>query len=125
VVCEIPNRAPGAPRLSGNVAGIRIQPGSRLHAIYGRDQTEEGFFCNYELNPEYEPQLETRGLRFVARGTQGEVRALERPGHRFLLGTLFQPQLSSSETAPHPIIVALVRAAAELQASRASGAAAT
>jgi CTP synthase (UTP-ammonia lyase) len=49
----------------------------------------------------------------VARGSNGEIRAIESPAHRFFVATLFQPQLSSSEKTPHPVVVAFVQAAAD------------
>jgi CTP synthase (UTP-ammonia lyase) len=39
------------------------------------------------------------------------MRALELPSNRFFLATLFQPQLSSSFDAPHPIVIGFLRAA--------------
>lgn len=84
-----------------------------LQRIYGRDEVVEEFFCNYEVNPEYEPQLASAGLDFVARANGGEVRALEMPHHRFFVATLFQPQLSSSREQSHPLLTAFLEAAAE------------
>ena len=49
----------------------------------------------------------------VARGAQGEIRAIESPTHRFFIATLFQPQLSSTEKKPHPVVLAFVQAAAD------------
>jgi CTP synthase (UTP-ammonia lyase) len=43
----------------------------------------------------------------------GEVRILEIAHHRFFVATLFVPQLMSTKTAPHPLIVSLLRAASE------------
>jgi hypothetical protein len=40
---------------------------------------------------------------------KGEIRAIESPTHRFFLATLFQPQLSSTEKKPHPIVLALCK----------------
>jgi CTP synthase (UTP-ammonia lyase) len=40
------------------------------------------------------------------------MRALELPANRFFLATLFQPQLSSSFDAPHPIVIGFLREAA-------------
>lgn len=51
----------------------------------------------------------------VARGTRGEVRAVELPNHRFFLATLFQPQLSSTPDTAHPVVVAFLRAAARFK----------
>jgi CTP synthase (UTP-ammonia lyase) len=53
------------------------------------------------------------GFPVVARGAQGEIRAIESPASRFFLATLFQPQLTSTEAKPHPIVIAFVQAAAD------------
>lgn len=119
VSCAIPNRAPDQPKLHGKVGGIRVVPGSLLHRIYGRHEIEEGFFCNYEVNPKYEARFEETGLRISARGAGGEIRAIEAPAQRFFVATLFQPQLSSTPDAPHPIVVAFAHASAV--ESRAAG----
>jgi CTP synthase (UTP-ammonia lyase) len=54
----------------------------------------------------------------VARGAQGEIRAIESPAHRFYIATLFQPQLSSTPQCPHPLVIAFVKAAADWQAKK-------
>jgi CTP synthase (UTP-ammonia lyase) len=118
VACAIPNRAPGAPKLSGPIPEIRIRPGSYLHSFYKKDVVAEEFFCNYEVNPEFEWAIAEAGFPVVARGAQQEVRAIESPTHRFFVATLFQPQLSSKPGKPHPIIVEFLRAAAKWKAQK-------
>jgi len=113
VACAVPNRDRSAPKLSGVVPEIRLRPGSYLQAFYMKDTVVEEFFCNYEVNPEYEYAAMEAGFPVVARGAQNEVRAIESPTHRFFLATLFQPQLSSKPDNPHPIILAFVQAAAD------------
>src|SRR6266481_6378869 len=54
VACAVPNRDPKAPKLSGKVNEIRLRPGSYLAAYYGKETIAEEFFCNYEMNPEFE-----------------------------------------------------------------------
>lgn len=115
VACAVPNRKGEAPKLSGTVPEIRLRPGSYLQSFYGKDKetvTEE-FFCNFEINPEFEWTAMEAGFPVVARGSQGEIRAIESPTHRFYLATLFQPQLSSTEKKPHPVVLAFVQAAAD------------
>ena len=41
----------------------------------------------------------------AAFGHNGELRAVELPDRRFFIATLYQPQLSSTENWPHPVIV--------------------
>jgi CTP synthase (UTP-ammonia lyase) len=113
VACAVPNRKDNAPKLSGMVPEIRLRPGSYLQSFYGKKEivTEE-FFCNFEVNPEYEWCAMEAGFPVVARGSPGEIRAIESPAHRFFIATLFQPQLSSTEKNPHPLVMAFVQAAA-------------
>jgi CTP synthase (UTP-ammonia lyase) len=111
-MCAVPNRAKDAPKLSGPSGGIKLRPGSYLASYYGKDVVEEEFFCNYEVNPEFEWCSLEAGFPVVARGAGGEIRAIESPVHRFFLATLFQPQLSSKPGKPHPVVIAFLRAAA-------------
>ena len=113
VACAVPNQAKGAPKLSGVVPEIRIRPGSYLETFYWENVVKEEFFCNFELNPEFEWCSIEAGFPIAARGPQGEVRAIESPTHRFFIATLFQPQLSSTAKKPHPLVVAFVQAAAD------------
>jgi len=111
VSCAIPNRAPDAPRLSGKVPKIQLRPGSYIAAHYGKEVIEEEFFCNYEVNPDFEWAAMEAGFPIVARGEHQECRAIESPAHLFFIATLFQPQLSSTAAKPHPLVVAFVAAA--------------
>jgi len=111
VACAVPDRAGNAPKLSGLVPEIRIRPGSYLQTFYSKDVITEEFFCNFELNPDFEWCSIEAGFPIAARGPQGEVRAIESPTHRFFIATLFQPQLSSRPDNPHPLVLAFVQAA--------------
>ncbi len=101
------------PKLSGAIPEIRLRPGSYLHSFYTQDVVTEQFFCNFEVNPEYEWAAMEAGFPVVARGPNGEIRAIESPTHRFYIATLFQPQLSSKPNDPHPLVMAFVQAAAD------------
>jgi CTP synthase (UTP-ammonia lyase) len=113
VACALPDRKKGAPKLSGAVPDIRLRPGSYLHSFYTQDVVTEEFFCNFEVNPDYEWAAMEAGFPVVARGPRGEIRAIESPTHRFYIATLFQPQLSSKANKPHPLVLAFVQAAAD------------
>ena len=109
VACPVPDRAAGAPKLSGTQK-ISLRPGSLAHRIYGSDLIEEEYFCNYELNPAYQARIDAAGLRVIGTGEHGEARIVELPHHRFFLATLYLPQLASARHRPHPLIVAYLRA---------------
>lgn len=112
VACAVPDHGK-KPKLSGPVPQIRLRPGSYLHSFYSQEIVTEEFFCNFELNPEYEWAAMEAGFPVVARGEKGEVRAIESPTHRFFIATLFQPQLSSKPGNPHPLVLAFLQAAAD------------
>ncbi|HYL92196.1 MAG TPA: hypothetical protein VEW69_03470, partial [Alphaproteobacteria bacterium] len=112
VSCAVPNRATGAPKLSGG-GKLTIVPGTRFAGIYKKSEVQEEYFCNYEVNPVYQGRLQEAGLRVSAWGEDRAMRAVELPGQSFYVATLFQPQLSSTAQAPHPVVMAYLQAASE------------
>jgi CTP synthase (UTP-ammonia lyase) len=114
---------PLACSLLGVEGPIRLQPGSRAAQLMGTTASTERYFCSYGLSPRFAPQL--LGGPLVATGwdDDGDVRVVELHGHPFYLATLFQPERSSTEDAPHGLIVGLVAAAAGVEAPAVSGAA--
>jgi CTP synthase (UTP-ammonia lyase) len=113
VACAVPDRKKDAPKLSGMIPEIRLRPGSYLQSFYMKDTATEEFFCNFEVNPDYEWAAMEAGFPVVARGAKGEIRAIESPTHRFYLATLYQPQFTSKPGKPHPLVLAFVQAAAD------------
>jgi CTP synthase (UTP-ammonia lyase) len=107
VACAVTGIKGDAPKLSGVVPEIRLRPGSYLQSFYAKDKevVSEEFFCNFEVNPEYEWATMEAGFPVVARGANGEIRAIESPTHRFFV--------SSTEKKPHPVVLAFVQAAAD------------
>jgi CTP synthase (UTP-ammonia lyase) len=115
--CALPNRHVGGPTGSGD-EHVRILPGTLLHSICGEADASEQYYCNYGINEKFEASFQAAGLRISARGARGEPRAVELPEHRFFLATLFQPQLSSRPEAPHPMMLAFLRAAMRFRKAR-------
>jgi CTP synthase (UTP-ammonia lyase) len=119
VSCAVPNCGTNAPKLSGTIPEIRIRPGSYLHAFYKKDVVAEKFFCNYEVNHDFEGAIIDAGFAIAARGENDEIRAIELPTRRFFVATLFQPQLSSKPGKPHPIVVEFLRTASKWKTEKA------
>lgn len=90
---------------------LQLTPASRLRQIYGVDEIRETYHCRFGPNPAYVARLIEGGLKVGATGPDGEVRAVELPGHRFFFGTLFQPERSALKGTSHPLIIALIEAA--------------
>ena len=74
VACAVANRKGDAPKLSGVVPEIRLRPGSYVQTFYGQETVTEEFFCNFEMNPEFEWAAMEAGFPVVARGASGEAR---------------------------------------------------
>ena len=100
---------------------VTLAAGSRLRAVYGADEAEEGYRCNYGLNPAYESLFRGTALKVAARDAAGEVRAVELAGHPFFVATLFQPERAALRGAEHPLITAFVGAAVNRTREPATG----
>ena len=70
----------------------------------------EDYYCNYGVNPDYQPLLEERGLVVSGVGDAGEMRIIELPDHPFFLATLFLPQARSKASRPHPLLIGYAEA---------------
>lgn len=97
--------------LQGQTIEVELAPGSRLAGLHGGARhVLEQTTCSYGLAPEVQHIAGEHGMKISAIDATGEVRAIERDDHPFFLGTLYQPQLSSSPGAPHPVFVGLLAA---------------
>lgn len=90
---------------------VRLLPGSRMAAIFGKTETVEGYHCNYGLNPAYQAQLEQAGMKISGYDIAGDPRTFELEGHPFFFGTLFQPERSAFKGVVHPLIRAFLKTA--------------
>lgn len=88
----------------GESERIAIKLGTLVQQVYGQAEVVETYSCNYSLNPEYQEQIGQGKLRIVGHNREGAVRIVELEGHRYFVGCLFLPQMSSSAEQPHPII---------------------
>lgn len=108
----LPLIAPLACALRESRGVIRFEAGSRVHAIYGRDEAAEEYNCSYGFNPCYASLLKAGELRVAGVDANGEVRVVELNGHPFFIATLFQPERSALRGVGHPLVRAFVEAAA-------------
>ncbi len=101
----------GGTMILGNKE-IRIIEGTILHAIYGSTYTVERHRHRYEVNAKYIDLLRERGLIPSAwRVDKKRVEAIELAGHYLFIGTQYHPEFRSRPLRPHPIFVALLKAA--------------
>jgi CTP synthase len=95
-----------------------VEPGSMASRIYG-PEVNERHRHRYEVNNNYVPQLEARGLRFPARTPVEHLpEIMELPSHRFFMGVQFHPEFTSTPRAGHPLFKAFIQAALAYQQER-------
>jgi len=100
----------GTMRLGGQ--NCRLLPGSRMHAIYGKEMIRERHRHRYEVNDLYVPQLEAAGLVISGRSEDGDlVETVELPDHPWFVACQFHPEFTSTPRGGHPLFKAFVEAA--------------
>jgi CTP synthase (UTP-ammonia lyase) len=92
---------------------IRLTPGSLAQRLYGTDRVEEGYHCNYGLNPDFAQSIHGQDdLQVEGTDDAGDIRIIRLRHHPFFLTTLFQPERSSLKGLVHPLIREFVSASA-------------
>ncbi len=105
----------GSLRLGAN--SIRIKESSTAQKIYNSDSISKRHRHRYEINREYIPEFERRGLVFSAESDGGKrMEILEIPDHKFYLGVQFHPEFNSRPGFPEESFVAFLKAASEQNA---------
>ena len=94
----------------------RIKKDSKAYEIYQKEEISERHRHRYEVNPEYEDVLLKNGMQICGKSPEGRLpEIVERDDHPFFIGVQFHPELKSKPFAPHPIFVALIKAAVKLK----------
>lgn len=90
---------------------VNIERESRAGDIYQADRIMEEYHCGFGVNPELMHIFDNSELKFSGHDDNGEPRLCEIPGHRFFIGTAFQPERSALKSRVHPLITAFMRTA--------------
>jgi CTP synthase (UTP-ammonia lyase) len=106
--------------LRGQTMTVQIQENTIAASAYEGATATERYYCDFGLNPAHVTTIVEAGLTVSGTDQDGEPRILELPSHPFFMGTLFVPQASSTPRAPHPLLIAFVKAA-NAQAGAAAG----
>lgn len=120
--------APLACGLVNAERALRLAPGSRLAAAYGREHAREAYQCRYGVAPAMTEALFTSGLRAVAwaepqADTERQqvlpaVHAVERTDHPFFVATLFQAERAALRGEPVGLVTAFLKAMRPSSADR-------
>ena len=97
----------------------RLKPDSMAAQIYGATDITERHRHRYEFNDKYSEAYEAAGMRPVGRNPKTNlVEIMELANHPFFIGVQFHPEYKSTVENPHPLFVALVKAAKESYENR-------
>ena len=100
----------GTMRLGGYPCTLR--EGSRVRAIYGKDEIRERHRHRYEFNNEFLAEYEKKGMQCTGVNPDtGLVEIVEIPELKWYVGTQFHPEYSSTVLKPHPLFLDFVKAA--------------
>jgi CTP synthase len=92
----------------------QLKPGSLAWEVYGADEVWERHRHRYEVNPEYVPLFEEKGLAVSGKSPDRIfVEVIELPDHPWFLACQFHPEFKSRPYDPHPIFRSFVAAAVE------------
>jgi CTP synthase (UTP-ammonia lyase) len=105
--------APLTCGLLNDFGSLRLVAGTRLARAYGALHTKEEYLCSYGVNPAFRAALASGPLREAAVDAEGDLRAVELDGHRFFVGTLFQPERAALRGTTPPPVIAFLRACLE------------
>jgi CTP synthase len=100
----------------------QLKPASLAWKAYEADEVWERHRHRYEVNPEYVPLFEEKGM--VVSGKSPDrifVEVIEIPDHPWFLACQFHPEFKSRPYAPHPIFSSFIAAAVENRRRRKHG----
>lgn len=106
----------GATMRLGDYEAI-LREGSLAEKIYGSLKIVERHRHRYEVNPEYIPRIEEKGMIFSGKN-RNRMEIAEIPGHPFFFATQFHPEMKSRPGRPSPPFLAFVRAMRERAGKR-------
>ncbi|MCJ7796881.1 MAG: CTP synthase, partial [Thermoleophilia bacterium] len=91
---------------------MRIMPGTVARKLYGAARASERHRHRYEVNNQFRPEMEDRGLVTAGVSPDGKlVELIELPDHPFFLGSQFHPEFKSRPNRAHPLFREFVKAA--------------
>ncbi|WP_315314819.1 CTP synthase [Pantoea vagans] len=90
---------------------VRFETDSRIARAYGTLESDEGYHCNFGVNPDFSAALGDNTLRITAWDDAGDVRGVELPDHPFFVATLFQSERAALQEKESPLVIAWMQAA--------------
>ncbi len=91
-----------------------LKAGSLTRKLYGKPKVSERHRHRYEVNNKYRKEFEKKGLDIVGTSPDSKlVEIMEIPGHPFMIGSQFHPELKSRPLDPHPLFLGFIKASTQ------------
>ncbi len=92
----------------------RLQPNTKIAAIYGDNDISERHRHRYEVNIDFREKLENAGLVMSGLSPDGLLpETIEYADHPWFIGVQYHPELKSRPFEPHPLFASFIEAAIE------------
>ena len=90
----------------------KLQPGSLVHDLYGKELIAERHRHRYEFNNTFMATLQNSGLSFTGKSADDMlVEVIEIQDHPWFIGCQFHPEFTSTPRTGHPLFSGFVQAA--------------
>ncbi|GGY49146.1 CTP synthase [Parvularcula lutaonensis] len=90
----------------------KLEPGSKVHQIYGKDVIEERHRHRFEVQMDLEDQFKEHGIRFSGKSPDGRLpEIMEIDDHPWFIAVQYHPELKSRPFEPHPLFASFIEAA--------------
>lgn len=96
-----------------------LDPDSITARAYGKTRVSERHRHRFEFNEDYRERFEQAGMKCVGRNPEtGLVEVVEIPGKRWMVGTQYHPEYSSTVLNPSPLFIDFIKAAIDYRRER-------
>lgn len=104
----------GTMRLGAQLC--HLEPGSKVHALYGSDTIYERHRHRYEVNNHLLPKIEAAGMKVTGRSADKKlVEIIENPDHPWFVAAQFHPEFTSTPRDGHGLFTGFIKAAGQYQ----------
>ncbi|WP_417614222.1 glutamine hydrolyzing CTP synthase [Oceanisphaera sp.] len=104
----------GTMRLGAQLC--HLEPGSKVHALYGSDTIYERHRHRYEVNNRLLPKIEAAGMKVTGRSADKKlVEIIENPDHPWFVAAQFHPEFTSTPRDGHGLFAGFIKAAGQYQ----------
>ncbi|ART80908.1 CTP synthase [Oceanisphaera avium] len=104
----------GTMRLGAQLC--HLEPGSKVHGLYGSDTIYERHRHRYEVNNHLLPKIEAAGMKVTGRSADKKlVEIIENPDHPWFVAAQFHPEFTSTPRDGHGLFTGFIKAAGQYQ----------